>query len=72
MSPMNYRFPVTVTDVFERKLSKHVSGHGPNAVFSSDSAGWYIQIDGINAIYVGAEKPEVKTGDKMLLKLEAL
>lgn len=55
----SFRFPIRITDVFERKLQKHISGHGPQAIFSSDSAGWYIQIDGLHALHVGAEEPKL-------------
>lgn len=66
----SYRFPITVTDVFERKVQKHVSGAGDHAVFSSDSAGWYIRIENNLSIYVGMQKPDVAPGDKMVMKLE--
>lgn len=69
---MNYRFPVTVTDVFERKEKRHIRGAGPEAVFSTHSAGWYIQLDGMISIYVGMERPTMQPGDKLLMRLESL
>lgn len=66
----SYRFPVTISDVFERKVQKHVSGAGPEAVFSSDSAGWYLRINDNLSIYVGMQKPDLAPGDKMVMKLE--
>lgn len=69
---MTYHFPVTITDVFERKEKRHIRGSGPEAVFTTHSAGWYLQLDGITSIYVGMEAPKEKAGDKMILKLESL
>lgn len=67
---MIYTFPVLITDVFERKLRKHISGAGAGALFSTDSAGWYIQINNTISIYLGMEEPRIAVGDKMTLKLE--
>lgn len=61
---MKYRFPVTITDVFERRLQKHATGFGPNAVFTTDSAGWYIKINNDFSIYLGMEKPSFEKGEK--------
>lgn len=66
---MSYRIPVKITNVFERKLQKHVSGFGNEAVFSTDSAGWYIELDKQVCIYVGKEKPPEVIGDQLLLRL---
>ena len=62
---MKYRFPATVSDVFERKLSKHVSGFGPEAVFRTESRGWYIKVDDQFTIFMGAERPLFEPGDKI-------
>ena len=62
-------FPTTVTDIFERKLQKHISGAGKEAVFSTASAGWYIQLDGMISIHTGAEPAPFKVGDKLILNL---
>jgi len=67
---MSYRFPATVTAVFESKLKKHVAGAGAEAVFTTNSAGWYIQVNGLTSFYVGFEKPEFEVGDKIELKLQ--
>lgn len=67
---MIYRFPVTVTGVFERKEKRHIGGAGPTAVFDTYSAGWYIQLDGLTSVYVGMEKPDIVFGDKVVMKLE--
>ena len=66
---MTYLFPVTITDVFERKLRKHTGGARPEAKFTTDSAGWYLQIEGITTIYVGEEQPVIRPGEKMELVL---
>jgi len=60
---MIYAFPCSVTDVFERKIRKHLSGSGPDATFRSDSEGWYIQLNGMISIYMGMERPDLKIGD---------
>jgi hypothetical protein len=62
-------FPTTVTDVFERHLKKHVSGAGPEAIFSSQSDGWYLQLDGMISIRIGSVKPPFVTGDRLTLTL---
>lgn len=69
---MNYRFSCEITEVFERKLSKHVSGAGADATFATSSAGWYIQLNHMTSIYVGLEKPTFVAGQKIVMKLEAL
>jgi hypothetical protein len=66
---MTYTFPVTITDVFERKLRKHVSGAGPDAIFTTDSDGWYLQVGGVVTICVGPEQPIIRPGEKMELVL---
>lgn len=60
---MIYAFPCSVTDVFERKIRKHLGGAGPDATFRSDSQGWYIQLNGMISIYMGMERPDLKIGD---------
>lgn len=67
---MTYRIPVTITDVFERKVQKHTSGFGDNTMFETSSAGWYLRLNDHLSIYVGMEKPELAAGDKMVMKLE--
>ena len=69
---MNYTFPITITDVFERKLRKHTGGAGPEARFATDSQGWYLQIDGMISIYVGTEQPLARPGEKMELVLRKI
>ena len=62
-------FPCTVTDVFERKFQKHQSGTGPAAIFSTYSAGWYIQIDSAFSIFVGENKPDFEVDEAIILSL---
>jgi hypothetical protein len=66
---MVYRFPITITDVFERKVRKHASGFGDTATFETASAGWYVQIDKSFSIYLGEEKPTFKPGEKAFIQL---
>ena len=66
---MAYRFPVVITDVFERKLRKHASGFGETAIFETASAGWYVQIDKSFSIYLGEEKPSYKPGEKAFIQI---
>lgn len=66
---MIYAFPVTVTDVFERKIRKHLGGAGPEAIFRSDSEGWYVQFNGMVSIHLGPERPDFKIGDEVELLL---
>lgn len=61
-------FPATITSIFERKLTKHLGGSGPEARFGTSSAGWYIQIDGAISIWVG-DKPEFSVDDEILISI---
>lgn len=62
-------FPATVTDIFERKVRKHLGGAGPEARFHTGSEGWYIQIDGMVSIYVGGEKPEFEKDQAVVMSI---
>lgn len=62
-------FPATITDIFERKFQKHHGGAGKDARFSSASQGWYIQIDGMVSIFVGAERPEFEKDQAIVLSI---
>jgi hypothetical protein len=62
-------FPCQITDIFERKISKHVGGTGKEARFSTASAGWYIQIDGAFSVFVGAERPDFQIDDAVVLSI---
>lgn len=62
-------FPATVTKVFERTLSKHISGAGKEARFSTASSGWYIQIDEMISIYVGAAKPDLAEDQAVVISI---
>lgn len=61
---MKYRFPITITDVFERKLRKHISGAGPEAIFRTESDGWYIRVNDQFTIFLGKDKPSFESGEK--------
>lgn len=67
-----YVFPIQITDVIERKLTKHHSGFGKDAIFTTESSGWYLQINKSTTIYVGKEKPNFAAGDKANLIIERL
>ncbi len=62
-------FPATITDVFERKVRKHLGGAGPEARFHTGSEGWYIQIDGMVSIFCGGEKPEFEIDQAVVLSI---
>lgn len=62
-------FPCTITDIFERKVHKHLGGAGPEARFHTGSEGWYIQIDGMVSIFVGAVKPEFEKDQAVVLSI---
>lgn len=62
-------FPATVTDIFERSIRKHAGGAGPEARFSTSSEGWYLQIDGMISIFVGAEKPTFEIGQAVVMSI---
>lgn len=66
----SFRFPVTITHVFERKVQKHVSGAGDYALFTSDSAGWYVRLNDHIALHVGAAKPDIADGAEYELVLQ--
>lgn len=62
-------FPATITDVFERKLQKHLGGAGKDARFTTASAGWYVQLDEAISIFVGHEKPDFEEGEAIVVTL---
>jgi hypothetical protein len=66
---MNISFPCTITDIFERKIRKHLGGAGPEARFGTGSEGWYIQIDGMVSIYVGNTKPTFEIDEAIVLTI---
>lgn len=62
-------FFARVSEVFERKLKKHVKGVGENAIFETHSDGWYIQF-GFTTVYVGKEEPKMRQGDRVKITIE--
>ncbi len=62
-------FPCQITDIFERKVQKHHRGVGLDAIFSTSSTGWYIQIDGAFSVFVGAERPDFKIDEAIILSI---
>ncbi len=62
-------FNARVSEVFERKLKKHVRGVGDNAIFETHSDGWYIQF-GFTTVYVGKDQPKIKQGDRVKIIIE--
>jgi len=62
-------FPCVITDIFERKFQKHHRGAGETAIFSSHSAGWYIQIEGAFSIFVGDQRPEFNIDEAVVLSI---
>lgn len=62
-------FPCQITDIFERKVRKHMGGAGPEARFHTGSEGWYIQIDGMVSIFVGHDRPEFEKDQLVVLSI---
>lgn len=67
---MTYVFHVSIWKVEERKMVRHVSGAGKDAVLVDESLGWYVTFTDFTSRYFGMEKPDLAPGDKMILKLE--
>jgi hypothetical protein len=67
---MPLTFAATVTRIFENKVRKHISGAGPDAVFTTDSAGWYIRLSDEISLFCGMTKPEFEVGETVLLTLK--
>jgi hypothetical protein len=64
------QFLTSVTDIFERKIQKHSSGLGKDAIFTTESIGWYIQLGGVITVHVGDAAPAFTKGDKITMTLE--
>lgn len=67
---MPITFPATVTRVFENRVRKHINGAGPDAVFTTDSAGWYIRLSDEISLFCGMDKPEFEVGETVTLTLK--
>lgn len=67
---MKLVFQTLITRVFELKVRKHVSGFGPDAIFRTDSAGWYARIGDEITLWCGKDKPELESGDEVTLTIE--
>jgi hypothetical protein len=65
-----YTIPTTVIDIEQRFARLHVSGHGPDAIFKNLPVGWFIHLAGSGeALYLGQEKPDFKTGDPVIIQI---
>jgi hypothetical protein len=65
-------YETTIDRVFELKTKKHVSGFGPDAIFDTSSAGWYIRIGNEITLFCGEEKPLLAEGQKIRITIEGL
>ena len=66
---MSLIFRAEITDIFERKIQKHLGGSGPAATFSTASIGWYIQLDGMISFFVGDARPQFTVGDNVTISM---
>jgi hypothetical protein len=61
----------TVVRVENRVSKKYSHGVGENAVFTDTSLGYYVVFDGSHeAIHVGYEPPDFRTGDRVKITFE--
>jgi|HubBroStandDraft_6_1064221.scaffolds.fasta_scaffold02348_20 hypothetical protein len=67
----SYTIPnVRVVDCREYFTERHQSGQGKDAIFTKVSLGWFVQLEGsCEALYLGRERPEIVSGDRVTVKL---
>lgn len=66
----HYLIHTTVVEVNEIFRKEHVRGAGPEAEFRDVSRGWFAILEGsYEALHLGMEKPELKAGDKIELRI---
>lgn len=66
-----HRMSCTIETVAEKKRKKHVSGNGPDAIFTDISLGWFVTLAEVpTSIYVGLAKPDYEKGDKVWLVIQ--
>ena len=62
-----------VARVEEKVAKRWVSGSGEHAVFADDTQGWWLTFESCPAsMYLGAEEPHLKAGDRVRLTVERL
>lgn len=68
---MHYVIKTFVEEAEERFRNVHAHGVGPNAVFMSESLGWYITFtNSYESLCVGKEKPFLERGDAVNIIIE--
>lgn len=74
MEPARYSIvihDVLVVDVKERLKYHWISGKGAEALFRSESLGWYITLIGSReALYIGDTKPNIAADDLVTIRIE--
>lgn len=70
---INYTVLAHVAKVDEAFARDHVSGTGPDAIFTKRSLGWYVIFVGsTEAIYFGESRPQLNPGDKVKVTFERI
>lgn len=67
MKQESFSYRAKCTNVHELKTNKYKGGHGPDAMFSTESRGWYITLGNQFSIFVGMERPAIAQGDTLEL-----
>lgn len=71
MPDIKYLIRTKVIEVREQFDREYISGHGYDAKFGQKSRGWFVYFQGsYEALHVGAEKPDLKEGDDILITIE--
>jgi hypothetical protein len=61
----------TVVAVREHVRNRHISGAGPDAIFQTETLGWFVHFAGsYEAIHMGPDKPEFAQGDRVKITFE--
>lgn len=69
---VNYSFFGRVDEVKEAFNTYYVSGVGKDALFESESIGWFVHFrdPAIGSFYLGAERPDYEPNDVIKITLE--
>ncbi len=70
---MKYMMTDIVSKVEEKVARRWAKGCGKDAEFIDDSQGWWLRLESLPAsIYIGHDKPELREGDRVSLKVEKI
>lgn len=65
-----YTIKTRVCNVEHRSERLHVGGFGQDATFRTAPIGWFVHFEGSwEAIYLGTEKPDLKSGDPIQIQI---